>query len=522
MKIPALILAVAALTLTAAAGKVDGEVGFIRALNENDPVRRGEALLKLVEQGSHSAADLALIHLTRAKLPPKSLPQLLKISRSRFGDLIPAVLLTRAFREEDSDSAPEPMPRRELFRLTHSAWKSAAMRKLSPFEGRLFCELSGQVLKLAWECGETAQLFPEVEQRISARDREWNRDFPTAELLEFCYRHAFVAEGFELYSTKWLESSSPGRRTFAALLNESAKYPPRSDAEAAARIAFLRSMDEGDMAILLAAEQLEKNRDPARLAPKINMLVNTVIGSGRDGIFENLHPFLKPAAIPGLKALTLANGGKFQEALKMLPQISDAPLRTRVEMTCRLALGEFDAAFALANDPASPLDKHLRILALLEIAQNRRDAAAYEAAERLAGNGIDTDPSLANSFGYVALLLDRDRDQAEKRIRFALKLRPCTSAFLDSLAWARYQAGDHAEAWKYLEEALRCGAPILENCEMLAHAGAIRLALGDREGARRYCEKALKLAQAGEKDPRKKATIRPIGENIRKLLEQMK
>ena len=33
---------------------------------------------------------------------------------------------------------------------------------------------------------------------------------------------------------------------------------------------------------------------------------------------------------------------------------------------------------------------------------------------------------------------------------------------------------------------------------------------------------ASKLAQAGEKDPRKKATIRPIGENIRKLLEQMK
>lgn len=522
MKIPAVILAVAALALAAAAGKVDSDLEFIRALKDTDPARRGEALLTLVERGSRPTADLALIHLTRAQLPPKSLPRLLKLARSRCGDLIPAVLLGRKFREEDTDSGPEPMPRGELFHLAHSAWKSAAMRKLSPFEERLFRELSGQVLKLSWECGETAQLFPEVERRLSARDREWHRDFPLAELLEFCCRHAFVAEGLELYSKDWAESSSPARRCFAALLKEAVKHPPRSDAEASARIVFLRSIGEDDMAILLAALQLENNRDPALLGAKINQLINTVVGSGRYGIFENIRPFLKPAGIPGLKALTLANGGKFQQALEMLPQITDAPVKAQVEMTCRLALGEFDAAFALATDPASQLDKRLRIFALLEIAQNRGDAAAYDAAERLGGAGIDTDPSLANAFGYVALLLGRDRAQAEKRIRYALKLRPHNSSYLDSLAWARYLAGDCAESWKLMDAAIRCGDPMPECCEMLAHAGAIRLALGDREGARRYCEKALKLEQAGEKDPRKKQNLRPVGEKIRKLLEQIK
>jgi len=522
MKLPAVILAVAALALCCAAGKVDSDLEFIRALKETDPARRGEALLTLVERGSHPTAELALIHLTRAQLPPKSLPRLLKLSRSRFGDLIPAVLLVRKFRAEDSDHCPEPMPRRDLFHLAHSAWKSAALRKLSPFEERLFRELSGQVLELAWECGETAQLFPEVERRISERGREWHRDFPLAELLEFCCRHAFVAEGFELYSKNWTESPSPARRCFALLLKESVKHPPRNDAEAAKRIAFLRSIGEDDMAILLAARQVEMNRRSDRFGAKINQLINTVVGTGKYAIFENIQPFLKPAAIPGLKALTLANGGKFREALEMLPQISDAALRAQVEMTCRLALGEFDAAFALATDPVSKLDRRLRIFALLEIAQNRGSAAAYEAAERLGGAGIDTDPSLANAFGYVALLLGRDRDRAEKRIRYALKLRPHNSSYLDSLAWARYLAGDSAESWKLMEMALRCGDPMPENCEMLAHAGAIRLALGDREGARRYCEKALKLEQAGEKDPRKKQNLRPVGEKIRKLLEQMK
>ena len=522
MKISMLVLTAAALTLTASAAKFDSDLGFIRTLKETDPARRGEALLTLVESGTQPTAELALIHLTRAKLPPKSLPRLLELSRSRFGDLIPAVLLARAFREEDSDSLPEPMPRRDLFHLTRSAWKSAAMRKLSPFEQRLFRELSGQVLRLAWECGETAQLFPEVEQRLSARGRDWSRDFPVAELLEFCYRYAFTAEGLELYSPQWTDSPQPGRRIFAILLGESAKIPPRSDGEASARIAFLRSIDEVDMAILLAAEQVEKNRRADRLGAKINQLIVTVVGSGRYTIFENVQQLMNPASIPGMKALTLANGGKFQEALKMLPQITNPPVKVQVEMTCRLALGEFDTAFALANDPASPLDKRLRIFALLDIAQDRSDAAAYEAAERLAGAEIDTDPSLANAFGYVALLLNRDRDRAEKRIRHALKLRPLNSAFLDSLAWARYQAGDYAESWKLMEESLRSCDPQAESSELVAHAGAIRLALGDRDGARRFCEQALKLAQAGEKDPRKGPQMRSIGENIRKLLEQMK
>ena len=68
----------------------------------------------------------------------------------------------------------------------------------------------------------------------------------------------------------------------------------------------------------------------------------------------------------------------------------------------------------------------------------------------------------------------------------------------------------------------RRSEPQPENCELLQHAGAIRLALGDREGARRYCEQALKLAQAGLKDPKRGPFYRKYVADIRKMLEQLK
>lgn len=530
MKISALILLFSAFALTAAASPVDRDIEFVRAINNADPAARGEALLKLAETGKYPA-ELALIHLTRAKLPPKSPARLLPIARSRSGELVPAVLLMRAFRAETDDAAPEPVPLAELFDLVHAAWKKAAVRDLSPFEQRLFRELSGDVLTLAWECGETALLFPEVMRRIEARGENWSLDFPYTKLMEFCYRHAFAKEGFELHSEKWSDDNAPGRRAFAAMLRDSEKRVPRTAAAAADRINFLISIGEGRAAVLIAAERLDGSDYSANarlelLKKDIALLVDTMINSGRHDIYDNVRPLipLLNAKIDtsAVKAATLINGGKYREALEVLPQIASAEPRKRLELSCRIALGEFDAAAALAKDPGSPLPKRLRILALLELAELRRDKSAFDAATQLAGSGIDTDVFYANSFGYVALLVGADRELAEKRIRFALSVRPRCSAYLDSLAWARYRAGDYAGAWKHMEEALRNCDPLPESCELLAHAGAIRLALGDREGARRYCEAALKLAQAGENRPKREVRFRGYVTEIRKMLEQMK
>lgn len=534
MKFSALVTLFAVSALAAAAAPADADMRFVRALEEQDPARRAEALLVLAEQKNHQS-DLALIHLTRVKLPPKSLARLLPLARFRFGELVPTVLLVRAFRAEDDPARPEPMPRNELFNLARMAWKNAALRELSPFEQRLFRELSGEVMTLAWECGETRQLFPEVEQRLAVRGEKWIRDFPITPLLEFCCRHAFLNEGYELYSESWDNSELPARRIFAALLREQDKYPPRSDREASDRINFLLAVGENSKALVLAANRLE-NSTPDRSARLTLEFFYTLIESGDAAILECLSEedlknlldcIRKPDKsvifpIAFIRAAVLANGGKYREALGLLPRIPDPAQRANVEIRCRMALGEFDAAAAMASDPQSPLPKELRTLTLLEIAEIRRDPGCFEAAARIAGSEIETDHAQANGFGYVALLIGLDRKLAEKRIAYALSIRPRESSYLDSMAWARYVAGDYAGAWKYMEEALRYCAPLPENCELLAHAGAIRLALGDRDGARRYCELALKLAEAGEKISKKSWIFRKYIEDIRKLQEQMK
>ena len=523
MKKSALILLLSAFALTAAAASVDRELEFVRAVNEADPAARGEALLKIAEQDDHQA-ELALIYLTRAQLPPKSLSRLQPIA-VRSGELVPTVLLVRSFRAESDESRPEPMPLDRLFELAFAAWKKAAARKLSPFEEGLFRELSGEVLTLAWECGETARLFPEVKRRIESRGEAGIREFPYTKLMEFCYRHAFVAEGFELYSPAWSDSAAPGRRAFAALLAKSQQNFPGAREEAAERVDFLIDAGEGRAAMLIAAEFLDKSNgkaDPASLKRNVSLLIYTVIEAGGYDIFDHVRPLVEADKLPAVKAATLANGGKFREALALLPQVSAPETRTRLEWVCRMRIGEFAAAAKLAKDPTSPLPKRMRVLALLELAEILQDKSCFEAAAQLAGNEIETDASFANSFGYVALKLGLDRDTAERRIRYALSVRPHESAFLDSLAWARYCAGDHAGAWKLLEVALRSCDPQPENCEILAHAGAVRLALGDRDGARRYCEAALKLAQAGEKSPKYGARYRIYIGEIRKMLEQLK
>lgn len=517
----ALISLFAVLTLAAAAASsTDGDLLFVRALREKDPARRSEALLTLAEQKKYPA-ELALIHLTRMKLPPRSLARLLPIVRSRFGELVPTVLLVRAFRAEYDPARPEPMPGDELFVFAYTAWKNAATRRRSPFEQALFRELSGEVMALAGECGETGKFFPEVERHLAAHPDTWNRDLPFTALLEFCYRHAFRTGGFGLYDESWADSAVPSRRLFDGLLREAEKNPPDSDDDAMARMNFLLGIGKGDMALVQAAERVEK-ADGKELIVRKTHLIHAMLESGRIDVFQHVEPLMNPASVPLLKAQTLVAAGKADKALELLKRLPDSEQRELMKLRCFLALGEFDKIAAMAKAPASRLAADLRILMLLSIAEQRGDRECYDAAARLAGKKIDTEVSKANSFGYVALLLGLDRDLAEKRIRFALSVRPRESSYLDSLAWARHLAGDSAGAWKYMEKAIQYAEPLPENCELLLHAAKIRLALGDRDGARRYCDPALKLALAGEKDPKKKATFRKYVADIRKMLEQLK
>lgn len=519
MKIPALLSAVLAVFLAVPVFAADqGALALFRALREDDPAKRGAALLELAEREDYPS-ELALDYLTRAQLPKGSFARLLPVARRR-GGVVPAVLLLRAYRAEYDHTARTPLDELELFRLLRGVWREVGRRGPTRFEAPLFRELSDGVLQLALDCGESGSVCSDVEALVVARGRTWREIIPPVTLLVFYYSHAFAAEGWELLSAQdvkaWQDSPHPGRRNFCRLLAELVRRPPDSEVEIEALVNFFFLLGDRPGALRAAADFTR--RHPKRFA----LLLFTAVEAGDTGVLDKLKSFMKPEVFPRYRALALKNSGGYAEALKLAPRIADPESRLRLELECRLALGDFKTAAKLAGDPASPINRRTRLFALLEVAEVTGDIESFRAAERLAGKELESNSEYANAVGYTALDLGQDRELAEKRIRFALACHPRNGSLLDSLAWARHLAGDRDGAWKYMDQALRRCAPLPESCEELEHAGAIRLAMGDREGARKYYALALKLAREGERRKFGHARFRMLVKRISGALEKIK
>ncbi|MFP2961921.1 tetratricopeptide repeat protein [Myxococcus sp. 1LA] len=58
-----------------------------------------------------------------------------------------------------------------------------------------------------------------------------------------------------------------------------------------------------------------------------------------------------------------------------------------------------------------------------------------------------------NFLGYLLAQAGQNLDEAERRVRRALELRPDTGAYLDSLGWVYFRRGDYARAVDALERA---------------------------------------------------------------------
>ncbi|MBQ6352133.1 MAG: hypothetical protein IJJ28_02555, partial [Lentisphaeria bacterium] len=410
---------------------------------------------------------------------------------------------------------------RELFELARREWRSAAKRELSGFEAPLFRELSGCVLYWACDCGEAAAMWREVEALVLAHGKAWYRAVPPAALLDYCHRLAFAAEGWEVFGTDaaetWKNSPHPGRRNFVRLLRELRNLPPPDEADTEALIGFFLAANSRKAAVQAAADLMR--RQPKR---SMGLFLYTAIAAGESGLVDKMKPLIKPEFMPLYRAMTLKGAGKYREALAAAKRIPAPEARAKVELECLIALGEFEAAGKLARNAVTPLPERTRILALLELAELSGDARYYRDAEQLAAKRIDRDAAWANSFGYVALVLGLDAEQAERRIRYALKCHPQNSSLLDSMAWALHRLGKPNEAWRYMDMALRRCRPQPESCEELEHAGAIRLALGDREGARKYYRLALKLAREGEAFTFGQARYRLHAKRIAAALEKLR
>ncbi len=132
----------------------------------------------------------------------------------------------------------------------------------------------------------------------------------------------------------------------------------------------------------------------------------------------------------------------------------------------------------------------------------------YDVAEAKSRAGRnDEAAALFSEFERLALMESEANDNANRELVFyyadvanepaaALRIARMESErrqdvfTLDAHAWALLRTGDAEQAWEQMKTAL---APGIQDAKFLYHAGRIRAALDDSEGATRYWEYSLRL-----------------------------
>lgn len=97
--------------------------------------------------------------------------------------------------------------------------------------------------------------------------------------------------------------------------------------------------------------------------------------------------------------------------------------------------------------------------------------------------------TLLNALGYKLLDDDGRLEEALQLITRALELEPDDPAIIDSMGWVQYRLGNHAEAIRYLEQALEK----LPDHEIAAHLGEVLWMQGNRERAMQVWQQGLEI-----------------------------
>ncbi|MFN3821012.1 MAG: tetratricopeptide repeat protein [bacterium] len=155
--------------------------------------------------------------------------------------------------------------------------------------------------------------------------------------------------------------------------------------------------------------------------------------------------------------------------------------------------GELDKASAcydsaLARD-STFIDAYIR---KAYIFHNEKD---WEKAMRYYEQSLAIEPDnpvLLNNYAYMLAESVQDLNRALDMIEKALKAQPENASFWDTRAWVLYRLGRYEEALEDIKRALKNKSE--ENGEIYEHLGHIYEALGDKDGARKAFERALKLS----------------------------
>lgn len=233
------------------------------------------------------------------------------------------------------------------------------------------------------------------------------------------------------------------------------------------RVSFFQWLRNDTGAALRSAKLgIEASNDPDRPEPKAYALVQAASYFFHRGDYEGADEGYKKAAstfadyspaLVGRGRVALAKGDAKRAAELLLIAYRQAPL---VETAWRLG----DARSA-AGDAAG----------------------AEEAYGWVVKEGRRSDPRTLSLFYSTK---NRDIEEALRLAEEEMKVRPGIYT-LDAYAWALHRSGKVAEARAAIDKATRFGT---RDALLLYHAGAIRIAGGDREGGEKLVNEALALS----------------------------
>ena len=106
-----------------------------------------------------------------------------------------------------------------------------------------------------------------------------------------------------------------------------------------------------------------------------------------------------------------------------------------------------------------------------------------------------TDVGALNDLGYLLVDQEKCLPRATEMIRMAVEAEPDNVAYRDSLGWALFRAGNHAEAIQHLRKAAFADEP---DPIILDHLGDAQFASGDDRAATKTWQRALRLISKQE------------------------
>ncbi len=164
--------------------------------------------------------------------------------------------------------------------------------------------------------------------------------------------------------------------------------------------------------------------------------------------------------------------------------------------------GDADSAAANYEKLIEKNPKHLpslMLLAMIRERQGRFEDAAKQYRAILAVNSR-FGPAANNLAWLLTDRLNGDLEEALKLAQTAKEVLPEEGGVADTLGWVYFKRGTPRAALPFIEEALELdqkAGRATPNPDVLGHLAEVKLALGDKEGAKQAIDQALKLVPQG-------------------------